>query len=369
MISHVIKRADSKDYRQIFLSEAPLIDLRAPCEFNKGSFPNAISLPLMSDWERQKVGTCYKRDGQEEAIKLGHRLVSGQIKDERMERWTEFANDHPDNGYLFCFRGGLRSRTVQSWLSEVNIHYPLILGGYKALRRYLIDNSERLTEKLPFYVIAGLTGSAKTPLLLQQKNTIDLEGLANHRGSSFGRQLTPQPSQIDFENQLAIALLRLEQQNATHLLLEDEARLIGARSTPPIFFNKMSQAPLILLLESFEFRLEHIHQEYVKTMYAHFCEAQANEPLTEFGNYLLSSIDKIRKRLGNEAHGSLRQKILRALKQQKASGCTQLHYDWINQLLTDYYDPMYHFQLKKKQHRIVFQGVRQEVSQFIADLS
>jgi len=343
-----------------------MIDLRAPCEFKKGSFPNTVSLPLMNDIERQKVGTCYKRDGQEAAIKLGHKLVKGEVKQHRLAGWNEFTAKHPDDGYLFCFRGGLRSRTVQSWLTEDGTDYPFVEGGYKALRHYLIETTERLTQKIPFYIIAGLTGSAKTTLLVQLKNHIDLEGLANHRGSSFGRQITPQPPQISFENQLAVEMLKLESKSAKHFVLEDEARLIGSRSTPLCFFNKMSEAPLILLQESFEFRIQHIHQEYVELMTQNFVEAEIENPMDQFGGYLLASIDKIKKRLGSETYLSLRKKVLIALEQQKRTGEQTLHFDWIKQLLEDYYDPMYHFQLKKKQKRIIFEGNRIEVSEFIS---
>ena len=363
-------RQNSKDYRSIFLSDTPMIDLRAPCEFAKGSFPNTVSLPLMTDIERQKVGTCYKRDGQEAAIKLGHQLVKGEKKKERLESWKKFVQAHPDDGYLFCFRGGLRSHTVQKWLSEEGIEYPLVEAGYKALRNYLIETTERLTQYFPLYIIAGLTGSAKTTLLIEQKNYIDLEGLANHRGSSFGRQITPQPSQISFENSLAVEMLKLESQSARYLVLEDEGRLIGSRSTPLCFFNKMKLAPLVLLKESFEFRMQHIHQEYVGQMTRNFIdfntENNAEKAFENFSEYLLASIDKIKKRLGSEAHLSLRKKMLTALDAQKSSGDQALHFSWIKQLLEDYYDPMYHFQLKKKLERVVFQGNRAEVSEYLS---
>ena len=362
-------RTDTANYRELFLSQTPLIDLRAPCEYNKGSFPGAVSLPLMTDIERQKVGTCYKRDGQQAAIKLGHQLVKGEIREERLAGWVEFAKQNLENGYLFCFRGGLRSRTVQSWLADSGIYYPMVSGGYKALRRFLIDTTERLTVELPFYIIAGLTGSAKTILLKKLTNNIDLEALANHRGSSFGRQLIPQPSQIDFENLLAIELLKLEEQSASYITLEDEGRLIGARSTPPIFFNKMKEAPLIFLEADFNSRVEHIHQEYVIDMYGDYCHSGHKEPIALFTEYLLTSIDKIRKRLGNEVHLSLRNKILAAVEFQAKQGSFDYHRAWIEQLLTDYYDPMYHFQLKKKQPRLIFRGNSGEVEGFIEQLT
>ena len=92
----------------------------------------------MTDEERAQVGICYKQQGQEAAIELGHQLVPGRLKAQRLAQWLEFARRHPE-GYLYCFRGGLRSQTVQQWLREAGIDYPLVLGGYKAMRRFLLD--------------------------------------------------------------------------------------------------------------------------------------------------------------------------------------------------------------------------------------
>lgn len=101
-------RDDTDDYAKLFLNGVPMMDVRAPVEFGKGAFPGVINLPLMTDLERHKVGTCYKQHGQQAAINLGHRLVSGEVKAARIEAWSHFARQHPE-GYLYCFRGGLRS--------------------------------------------------------------------------------------------------------------------------------------------------------------------------------------------------------------------------------------------------------------------
>lgn len=97
-------RPDTDDYLSLFLNDTPLLDVRAPVEFEKGSFPNAVNAPLMNDEERHRVGICYKEQGQQAAIELGHQLVSGPVKAARIETWQRFAQRHPD-GYLFCFRG------------------------------------------------------------------------------------------------------------------------------------------------------------------------------------------------------------------------------------------------------------------------
>src|SRR3990167_5983737 len=96
-------RDNTADYRDIFLNDLPMMDARAPVEFSKGAFPGVLNLPLMDDSERQRVGTCYKQHGQDAAIALGHQLVSGQVKAERVAAWAAFAKANP-HGYLYCFR-------------------------------------------------------------------------------------------------------------------------------------------------------------------------------------------------------------------------------------------------------------------------
>ena len=214
------KRSDTDNFEVLFSRDTPLIDLRAPTEFNPGAFPNAINLPLMTDDERAKVGTCYKQYGQQAAIKLGHKLVSGECREQRMAQWRSFIEQNPE-GYLYCFRGGLRSQTVQQWLADEGLEYPLINGGYKAMRRFLMDSLEALPQSFNFIVIGGRTGTRKTDLILKLPNSIDLEGRANHRGSSFGRRVGGQPTVINFENNLAIDLLKLKTNYST-LLIEDE---------------------------------------------------------------------------------------------------------------------------------------------------
>jgi len=166
------------EFADLLIRRAPLIDVRAPIEFVDGSIPGAVNHPLMNDEERAAVGKRYKDNGQEAAIALGEKLVSGELKTERIEAWKTFAAANP-NGALYCFRGGLRSRTSQQWLSDAGIDYPLVEGGYKALRRFLIDSLERCTSTLPAMVIGGRTGTGKTRVLVACERAIDLEGLAN----------------------------------------------------------------------------------------------------------------------------------------------------------------------------------------------
>ncbi|NRA71569.1 MAG: tRNA 2-selenouridine(34) synthase MnmH [Gammaproteobacteria bacterium] len=355
----------ANQFKDLFLNNVPMMDMRAPIEFNKGAFPNTESLPLMTDQERQKVGTRYKRDGQEAAIVLGHQLVRGKVKAQRMALWLEFVNQHPD-GILYCFRGGLRSRTVQQWLHEAGVTVPRIEGGYKALRQFLLSELERLTNKFNFVIIAGHTGSGKTLVLPDLVNAIDLEGLANHRGSSFGRQITPQPSQIDFENNLTIALMRAEQAGHKTIILEDESFLIGRCALPLCFKDKMNLAPIVVLQKTLLERQQQIHHEYIDVQLASYVDALGeSDGFDAFSEFLTTSLFKIKKRLGDTRFNELDALIKHALVAHQQDNNIQEHYQWIAPLLAWYYDPMYSYQITKKQQRVIFEGKQEALLTFL----
>lgn len=142
-------RQKAQDYRALLLADTPLIDVRAPIEFEQGAMPGAINLPLMMDDERAAVGTYYKRQGADAALALGHRLVCGDIRQQRLEAWKAAYQRFP-NGYLCCARGGQRSHIVQRWLKETGIDCPLIEGGYKALRQTAIQATWQLAQNRYF---------------------------------------------------------------------------------------------------------------------------------------------------------------------------------------------------------------------------
>lgn len=357
-------RPDTSDYLALFLNNVPLLDVRAPVEFARGSFPGAINAPLMNDDERHRVGICYKEKGQDEAIKLGHQLVCGDIKAQRIEAWRRFTAEHP-HGYLFCFRGGLRSRLSQQWIREAGIDYPLVTGGYKAMRRFLIDSLEALIESSEFVILSGRTGTGKTRVLQQLPNPVDLEGLANHRGSSFGRQVTPQPSQIDFENALAVAMLKAHHHVGGPIYLEDESRLVGRCALPESLRDRMAEAPLMVLDQPIEERVRIIREDYVDQMSSDYTARDGEEAgWLNFRDYLLSALDRIRKRLGGERHSRLRQQMEQALSIQATTGDVTAHHQWIQGLLEDYYDPMYDYQLNQKEGRVVVQGGPESITEW-----
>ncbi len=359
-------RPNSAHYRDIFLHDLPLMDVRAPVEYTKGAFPHTVNLPLMNDLERQKVGTSYKQHGQDAAIELGHQLVRGQLKAERIEAWAAFARANPD-GYLYCFRGGLRSQITQQWLKEeAGIDYPRVIGGYKALRNFLIDTTEAAVAECDFVIVGGMTGTGKTEVLAQLDNAVDLERHANHRGSSFGKHATPQPGQIDFENLLAIDLLKKRAAGMQQFVLEDESRLIGICSLPLPLHHGMQQYPLVWLEDSLEGRVERILGDYVIDLSAEFIALHGEEQgFVAFAERLQQSLKNIVKRLGGERYQRLAAIMDEALVEQQRSGAVDLHRGWIEGLLGEYYDPMYAYQRESKAVRIEFSGDQQAVVEYL----
>ncbi|MGQ7814888.1 tRNA 2-selenouridine(34) synthase MnmH [Metapseudomonas furukawaii] len=359
-------RPDTSNYRDIFLNDRPMMDARAPVEFAKGAFPHTVNLPLMTDIERQRVGTCYKQHGQQAAIELGHQLVSGATKAERIEAWAAFARANPQ-GYLYCFRGGLRSQIVQQWLkSEAGIDYPRVSGGYKALRTFLVETTQQAVEQCDFVLVGGLTGTGKTDVVAKLANSLDLEGHANHRGSSFGKRATPQPAQIDFENRLAIDILKKRAAGHEQFVLEDEGRIVGSCSLPLELYQGMQRFPMVWLEDSFEDRVERILRDYVVNLCAEFIDAHGDEEgFPRFAERLRQSLGNILKRLGGERHQRMAALMDQALAEQRASGAVDLHRGWIEGLLREYYDPMYAYQRENKASRIEFAGEQEAVLEYL----
>lgn len=356
---------DTQDYKQLFLNDTPLIDTRAPIEFAKGAVPNATNMPLMTDEERTKVGTCYKHQGQQTAINLGHKLVSGAVKEERVQAWIKFAQQNPQ-GFIYCFRGGLRSKISQQWLAEAGVEYPRIVGGYKAMRSFLIETTEQAAAECQFTVLSGLTGTGKTDVLVPMQQTIDLEGLANHRGSSFGKHVSAQPSQIDFENNLAVVLLKKRHQGMQHFLLENESRAIGTCAVPLPLYKRMQTAPIVILETSLEDRVERVLRDYVIRLRVEFVQALGEEQgSAAYSEHLQQSLKNISKRLGGVNYQRLDEVMQTALEQQLKNDQVDAHRVWIQSLLEDYYDPMYHYQQQKSKERVCFAGGIKEVQEYL----
>lgn len=354
------------DYREIFLSGAPLMDTRAPVEFSRGSFPWATNLPLMTDEERARVGTCYKELGQEAAIALGHQLVAGETRTKRIAAWAEFARQYPE-GYLFCFRGGLRSQIVQRWLAETaGVHYRRIAGGYKAMRQFLMATTQEAVAQRSMVVVGGMTGTGKTELLSGLPHALDLEGCANHRGSGFGKRVSGQPAQIDFEHRIAIRFLRLEALKLPGFVVEDEGLFVGKCALPEPLYRQMAQAPLVWLEDDFENRVNRILRDYVvDQLRDHQVFYGEHDGFSRFEAHLQQSLANIQKRLGGERYKRVSAMMSDALREQRLSGMVDGHRLWIELLLREYYDPMYQYQKSSKAGRIIAIGDAAALQQFL----
>ncbi len=355
----------STELKHIFLADRPLIDVRAPVEFARGAFPNAVNLPLLDDTERHQVGICYKNEGSETAFNLGHQLVSGKLRISRIVAWADWLASHPD-AMIYCFRGGQRSQIACQWLGAEGLVVPRVPGGYKVLRRFLLAQFQSLP---PLLLVSGRAGTGKTVFLNHFNRKLDLEGFARHRGSAFGKLIVAQPVQVDFENLLAIALLKLDIQSGSQeaMLVEDEARLIGRIQLPLSFQMKMKTAPLLVIEASLTDRTQHIFDEYILRQWQDYQLAFAGAAFDAFADYLLNAVDAIRKRLGNASHQEIRAMLASALSRQRRHDDLALHQQWIEALLVGYYDPMYDYQLAQKESRVIYRGIRDEVFAWYKD--
>ena len=333
------------DVAGLIAARTPLIDVRAPIEFERGAVPGAVNLPILENDERAHVGTTYKSRGREAAIALGHDLVATEDRRHRVAAWQSFAAS-VDNVHIYCARGGLRSKIAQEWLADAGVVVPRVAGGFKKLRRACLKALEEHSARLTPIVLGGRTGTGKTRIINRHR-CVDLEALANHRGSAFGGYGTPQPTTIDFENALAYELIGIEDR----FLVEDESKRIGRLSIPEPFFAVMRRAPVVVVEADLDQRVANIRQEYV--------EAGPAAPIV-----MRQALQRIQRRLGLERHAEIDALMEHAYE----SGESRDHDAWIERLLIDYYDPMYTHQLEEKADRIVFRGVESAVDDFVETL-
>jgi tRNA 2-selenouridine synthase len=297
---------------------APIVDVRTPAEFEQGHIIGAHNIPIFSNEERVRVGTTYKQIGKQAAILLGFELTG--------QKWADFIREAerlaPDKRVLVhCWRGGMRSGAM-AWAFELyGFTVATLNNGYKAYRRAGIGTFDK---EYPFVVLGGYTGTGKTGVLqaLQAagEQVLDLEELAQHRGSAFGSLgKMKQPSQEQFENGLAAALVKMEP--GRRIWVEDESITIGQRAIPKNIFNQLLKAPLIRLDIPLEQRLRFLTAEYGSLD----------------RDFLKGSVHKITKRLGTQRA----RLAIEAIEEDRMG-------DFIGQVLV-YYDKAYRNGLDKRQ--------------------
>jgi tRNA 2-selenouridine synthase len=269
--------------------QLPVIDVRSPGEYSHAHIPGAFTLPIFNDLQRKTIGTAYKKQSREIAVNIGLNYFSERMKKVLPEaniilaQWrlesqnVDFSIPKGETGFLIhCWRGGMRSATI-AWLVSLYGHKTYVLeGGYKSFRNWVFAQFEK---KYSFKILGGYTGSGKTEVLKEMQakgeNIIDLEAIANHKGSAFGALgEAPQPSQEMFENLLAIQLwknshkisntnINGQTQNTDAVIwLEDESRNIGTINIPKTMWDQMRDSPLYFLDIPQEKRLDHIVSVY-----------------------------------------------------------------------------------------------------------
>lgn len=328
------------------------IDVRSESEAQEGSLPHFINLPILQNEERHQVGITYKNEGREAALKLGYSLTA-EVKEYRTKLWIEkLHNVKNQAAILSCWRGGLRSKIATSWINEKDYTAFQIEGGYKALRRELLKSFQGQHKLI---VLTGLTGSGKTQLLREVScHKLDLEDLAQHRGSCFGQYLhIPQPSQASFENALALELY--ENQNTN--LIEDESYKIGRLILPSHLKESMKRSPLILVHESIEKRIENIFKEYI------ISPLSLGQSMEKIESNFISNLKWIEKPLGGLRYQDIRQQMYSAFRK---GNFFDDHQTWIKSLLKEHYDPQYYHAFKRLNRPILFQGTPKEVIEFIS---
>jgi len=352
------------DFTSIVINETPLLDVRAPIEFDKGAFTNATNVAILNDRERELVGTRYKEQGNAEAIKLAEELIKQEGKQERVQKWKEYLEKNP-NALLYCFRGGQRSGISQTWLNEADINITRLKGGYKAFRTFLMQESLSISKTAQTIIIGGRTGSGKTLLIEELENAIDLEKLANHRGSTFGGFANEQPSQIDFENNLAYKLIQFQDKKYKNLIIEHESHNIGKSFIPKPVYENLMDGKLVILETPLEQRVEIIFEDYILNSLGDYTHEHPQDGVQIWADVINKSLCKVQKRLGGKLYAELKMIFENALAEHIKDGSLEAYKKLIEKLLVEYYDPMYDYQLQKTTIPIIFRGNHSQILNFL----
>lgn len=297
-----------------FLTKArslPIIDVRSPGEYDHAHIPGAVSIPLFDNEERAQVGTKYKNAGKDAAVLLGLNFVGPKLAD--FVKQSKKLNPQDKEVLVHCWRGGMRSGSFAWLLDTAGLTAATLIGGYKAYRNEVLASFAR---PLKLVIIGGKTGSGKTDILKelaqQGEQIIDLEGLANHKGSSYGAiGQRAQPATEQFENKLFHTLLTLDANR--RIWIEDESRNIGSCFIPMALWQQMRMAPVAFVDMPKDKRVHRLVAEYTNIDHG----------------LLVEATERIRKRLG----GKVTKDALDALARHD--------YATVADLTLDYYDKAY----------------------------
>ncbi len=306
------------DFRNL---TSQIVDVRSPSEFCKGHLPGAINIPLFSDIERETIGKSYKKESRVKAILNGlkvtlpktTKLLEIIIKTTKKKGIKSLR--------IYCWRGGMRSSAF-AWLARtIGIETFLLKGGYKSYRKWVLNQFEA---DLPIRLVGGKTGTGKTDLLnyinTENIHVIDLEGMANHRGSSFGSLgMDEQPTTQQFENIIAESLFNFHKNNAVEIWIEAESPNLGKCRIPNNLYIRMKKAPIIEIIKA--------KNERVKNLVNVYSQNSQNE--------LKDAVVRISKRLGPQR---TKEALTAIEKKEWSKACEAMLY---------YYDKCYEYELKK----------------------
>ncbi len=307
-------------------TSGPIIDVRSPGEFFQGHIPGAKNLPLFSDSERALIGKSYKKESRKKAIYNGLKITLPKIKylQTSLAESASRQENSKNTLRIYCWRGGMRSGTLGWLAASIGIKVYILKDGYKTYRKWVLDQFEK---DYPIRLLGGKTGTGKTDILksINSKKiyALDLEGLANHRGSSFGSLgMNQQPTSHQFENLIAEQLDVFINKNYKEIWVEAESPNLGKCRIPNSFYKQMKTAPLLEIIKKKKERVDNLVNIYSKN-------SQAD---------LKDAVLRIHKRLGSKRTSE----ALLAIDQRKwAEACIAMLY---------YYDKCYDYEIKKSQN-------------------
>lgn len=304
-----------------------LIDVRSPSEYKDATIPGSLNIPFFNDEERSEIGTLYKQESVEAAKNRGLEIISAKLPS-----FVKEFKQIDGQKAVFCWRGGMRSKTSATVLELMGIKAYRLQGGYRAYREWVVEKLESLEFKPKSYVLNGYTGAGKTLILqrLQQAGypVLDLEGLANHRGSIFGQIGLEPYNQKKFDSLLFQEVLHIGQ--APYVLFEAESKRIGKVLLPNFLLEKKEQGIELFIKIPLEERIKHILEDYNPTEHHVEC---------------IEAFQRIKRRI----HTPIATKIDTDLRSGNFASAVGL-------LLEYYYDPLYEYsakQLPKEQRLII----------------
>lgn len=309
--------------------ELVLIDVRSPSEFNESTIPGSLNIPFFNDEERAEIGTLYKQKSVHAAKDRGLEIISAKLP-----VFIREFGQIPGNKAVFCWRGGMRSRTTATLLSLMDIHAYRLVDGYRAYRKWVIESLESFKLQSKSYVINGNTGTGKTALLLKLKEkgypVLDLEAMAGHRGSIFGEIGLKANNQKTFDALLLEELILL--QDRPYVLFEAESKRIGKAVLPDFLTHQKESGKQILIELPIEARVRQILEDYRPWEHQEEC---------------IQAFKKIKSRI----HTPVAAEIEACLKSERYEIAIEL-------LLEHYYDPRYAFSVNQydADQRITFRA-------------